>query len=113
VEDTDIHTPAPGVRLLAFPFRLSPSGHVVTHADGSDECYMAELADLMLTHPGERVMVPEYGVVDPTFGKFDIQELRIKVEMFGPPVSVDTLDTEWETSSKQRVRVGFSTERVI
>ena len=52
-------TPAAG-RHLAFPFHIGPDGR--TAAPANDELHMRdELLQLLLTGPGERLFLPEFG----------------------------------------------------
>jgi phage baseplate assembly protein W len=44
---------------LGFPFRIDSSGRV--HADGGDPLLRGKVLQLLLTAPGERVNLPEYG----------------------------------------------------
>lgn len=76
------------VDLISYPFRLNPRGHVVTTPDGEDY-YAEELTMLIKTLPGERPLVPEYGVEDYTFQTVDAVELVDKVNLFGPPVKIE------------------------
>lgn len=78
-------------RLLAYPVRLDPNGAFATLEDG-EEYYAQELAGLVMTEPGERPLVPEYGVEDPTFGEMDQLSIQSKVDMFGPPVELGDLE---------------------
>lgn len=80
--------------LISYPFRLAPNGTVAVREDGDPDYYTEELACLILTQPGERVLVPEYGVEDPTYDDIDDEELRAKVVLFGPPVSITDVYVE-------------------
>lgn len=74
-------------RLLAYPVRLGSNGTFVDVEDGEDY-YAQEIACLIQTQPGERELVPDYGIDDPTFSEFDRLELASKIEAFGPPVDI-------------------------
>ena len=75
-------------QLIAYPFRLSGKW-IATVEDGTEECYAGELACLIQTEPGERDLVPEYGMFDPTFTDFDLVELNSRINLFGPPIVID------------------------
>lgn len=75
--------------LIVWPFRVGASGTVVTADDYSVEYVAAELAQLALTNPGERRMVPDYGMTSPAFDELDEAELQIQVDIYGPPVEID------------------------
>lgn len=94
--------------LISFPFRLAPTGYVVTR-DEDDPAYYAELiGQLVATHLGERIQVPGFGLADPTFTRLDAQELAYRVEVFGPPVKITTVTEEFVGDNTVDVRVEFS-----
>ncbi len=45
---------------LSFPFRISPEGRTATVASLEDHVY-GEVIQLLLTNPGERLFVPDFG----------------------------------------------------
>lgn len=73
--------------LISYPFRLDKRGYVQTTEDGEDY-YAEELAMLIKTSPGERSLVPDYGIADPTFSTIDLAELLAQISFFGPPVTI-------------------------
>jgi len=100
----------PSTNLISYPFRLGVSGNVVVRADDSDNYYAEELAVLTLTVPGERPLVPEYGLEDPTFGDFLQEELTAKVDMFGPPVTIQGVNTRFPRDGVLEVTVAFDSQ---
>lgn len=95
------------VPLIAYPFRLSPSGSVVTVEEGTDEQYAQELAVAVLTRTGERPLVPDFGIDDPVFVGFDAEALRLHVDLFGPPVDVSGVAIRVVDESTQSVVIEF------
>lgn len=93
--------------LISFPFRLNSFGFVTTKADDSDEYFAEELGCLVGTIPGERPMVPLYGLTDPTYQAVDANEVAIKVGMFGPPVRVRNVEPKWISAGQQDVIIEF------
>lgn len=93
------------VKLISYPFRLNVGGSVVTKEEGEDY-YGDELAMLIRTIPGERELVPDYGIEDPTFGTINDIELLEKISMFGPPVEIT--ETKSAFVSEDRVAVNIS-----
>lgn len=93
--------------LISFPFRLDPSGAVATRDDGSDEYLAEELAQLIQTNPGERELVPTYGLNDPTYAEVDQAMLAAQVATFGPPVQVQSVTTRFLSDEVQDVVVEF------
>jgi phage baseplate assembly protein W len=50
----------PDGRHLSFPFRITPEGRAATVASLEDHVY-GEVIQLLLTNPGERPWVPDFG----------------------------------------------------
>lgn len=97
--------------MLAFPFALRPNGRVAQVEDDSDESAAQQIALLLLTRVGERPMVPEYGVPDPTFDSTGTSDadLAAIVAAFGPQVSVLTVDeTPAATDGLSTVEITFT-----
>lgn len=95
--------------LIAFPFRLNGVGHVTAYPDNDDEYYAGELAMLVMTRTEERVLVPDYGCTDPTFGTFSEVELRSQVDLFGPPVTIGRVQAATNRDgTEQFVTIEFS-----
>lgn len=74
--------------LLSHPFRLAADGSVATVEDDTDEAKLEAVAVLVLTHKGERDLVPGYGMTDPTFSDVDLAELNLGLADYGPDVTV-------------------------
>lgn len=91
---------------MTFPFTLR-DGVVATAPDDSDDYYAAELAHLVMTHEGEREIVPQYGISDPTFQAFDDIEFVGKVGIFGPPVNITGVTQGYNNNNQLDVTVAF------
>lgn len=76
--------------LISYPMRLDKRGSIQTTEDGEDY-YAEELAMLIKTSPGERALVPDYGIADPTFNTVDQAELLAQISFFGPPVTIESI----------------------
>jgi len=96
-------------RLISYPFRIASSGSVATTEEGIDY-FAEELAMLVKTIPGERELVPEYGISDPTFSDFSQIELLEKISMFGPPVKIEDASSNFSTDG--RIIVGIVYDEV-
>lgn len=96
--------------LIAYPFRISPSGSVATADEGTDAQLAQELAVAVLTKTGERVLVPEFGLDDPVFSGFDADALRLHVDLFGPPVRIQDVRTRYVNEATQDVVIEFVSE---
>lgn len=99
--------------LISFPFRLAPSGSVVTTADGTDERYAEEISTLILTRRGERPLVPAFGIDDPVFAGVDEHDLGLAVQTFGPPVVITAVTTKQVDDSRQTVVVSWDRADVV
>ena len=93
--------------LISHPFRLGPTGAVVTKPEDSPEYYAELLAVMIGTIPGEREQVPLFGVNDPTFGLVDPHELEAKVRTFGPPIAITDVSVKYVSDTEQDVFVAF------
>ncbi len=97
-------------RLITYPFRIASGGSVATNLDGSDAVFAGELAVAVLTRQGEREQVPTFGVADPAFVGFDEAALRLHVQIFGPPVRIEQVETRFVDDTTEDVVVHFSSE---
>ena len=93
--------------LISHPFRLSPDGTVATVLDTSDQYRAEQIAMLVLTRPGERPLVPDLGLLDPTFNGFDDATLQEQVDAFAPPATVVDVDIVVTSDRSQDVTVSF------
>jgi hypothetical protein len=82
-------------RVLSFPFRLAANGSVVTVEQDTEQANAEELGTLLGTLLGERPLVPDYGVDDSTFGELDEGAVVAAVELFGPPVTIESVETTY------------------
>ena len=73
---------------MSHPFRLAPSGRVAVVEQGSPDHDVELVAALVSTRKGERELVPDFGVTDPTFGALERAEVTTGLKLFGPEVRV-------------------------
>ncbi len=80
---------------LAVPFRIE-AGRSVTVDQDSLEAVVQNVTVLLDTFKGERLMVPEFGVEDPTFQNIqeaiDEEEIEALVDMWEPRAQVEFYD---------------------
>jgi hypothetical protein len=71
---------------LAHPFRFTGAGDVATVDPASDAFAVQSIVLIAGTVPGERVLVPGFGLADPTFGDglVDAVGLNSQLELYGP-----------------------------
>lgn len=93
--------------LLSHPFRLAPNGALATVPQEGDQYRAEQLAMLILTRPGERPLVPDLGLADPTFAGFDGSTLQQQADAFGPAVTIVDVRVEPAPGDRQDVVVGF------
>jgi hypothetical protein len=75
------------VDLWSHPFRLDGAGNVATVVAGSDDHAAEAIVIIASTAPGERALVPGFGLADPTFGDglLDLAGLNAQLALYGPP----------------------------
>jgi hypothetical protein len=95
-------------RLISFPFSIDATGAVATVEQNSDAEVEQQLAVAMLTRPGERILVPSFGVADPAFEGFLVGALQRHCLDFGPDVAVRQIDTQVLDDFRQRDIVQWS-----
>lgn len=95
-------------RLISFPFRLDPSGTVVTVEQGSDRYVDEQLAVALLTARGERILAPTFGCDDPAFVGFELGNLMRHLTDFGPEVDVTDIRVRRRSDDTEEVTVTWS-----
>lgn len=93
--------------ILSHPFRIV-GGVAATVEQATDEANAEQLAVLLATRRGERVLVPTFGITDPTFDEVDPVEVAVAVDVFGPPVTIEAVETRYTGPTTQEVDVAFS-----
>lgn len=97
------------MRLLSYPFRLTPAGDVATVEQGTEDEAAEALAVLILTRKGERPLVPDYGVSDPVAQGLNLAEIAAGVLDYGPPgVVIDDVSVTHPTDTLERIELTFS-----
>jgi hypothetical protein len=95
------------VAVLSYPFRLNASGQAATVEQDSEDQYAELLAALVLTRPGERDLVPGFGIPDPTFVGIDVGALEGAAAVFGPDVTITDVQVTVTGPGSQDVLIGF------
>jgi hypothetical protein len=85
--------PQGSIPHLSIPFEVYPYGRAKTVQQGTKDEVTQCVAMLVGTRIGTRLLLPTYGTVDPTFGQFDIQALKLACKTFEPRAAVDILVT--------------------
>ena len=94
-------------QLLSFPFRIDKNGRAVTEDDESIVYCAERLSVLIGTRPGERVMVPEFGINDPAFEGFTAQALTLQVTRYGLPVEIMSAKRSYVNDAQENVTIAF------
>ena len=76
------------VALISHPFRLLPNGSIAAREDSSTEYLAERIAVVLLVSPGERPLVPIFGVADPAYSNLDVAALTAQMSTFGIPVKI-------------------------
>lgn len=98
----------PGVvAVLSFPLRVTPNGQFATVEQDSEDQSAELLAALVLTRPGERDLVPGFGVPDPTFVGIDEAAIEGAAAVFGPDVTITDVAVEVTGPGSQDVTIEF------
>ncbi len=97
--------------MLAYPFRVSPSGHLVTVDETSDAAINQLIAAAIMTQPGERPLFPTFGIDDPTFGEIVGARLAAVLSQFGPNVGLEDVSTSFIDGTTQEVVITYREER--
>lgn len=94
-------------QLIAYPFTITPGGRVATVDHDTSVARGQQLAVLVATNIGERVLVPAFGIPDPAFRGVNVEDVRAGVELFGPPVDVTAVTAAAVEAGSQKVRISF------
>lgn len=95
--------------MLAFPIRPDRRGTLATISDPV-EIVAQGIRDILLTRPGERVMLPNYGVADLTFAVVNAAfkhrlEYNLEQQIVDYIPGVERLDVTVDISDGNRVEV--------
>jgi hypothetical protein len=93
--------------VLSFPFRITLSGTAATVEHGSDAEITELLAVAALTTPGERIVVPTFGVDDPVFIGFDVASLQRHCNDFGPDVTITSSRRTQRADDREELTVNW------
>lgn len=94
--------------VIAHPFRVAVNGAIAKIEDGTDEASGQQIAVMVMTRPGERPLVPMFGVADPAFDTFDEAALKAQIDMFGPDVTIEDVQTAYPNDTSEDVTIVFS-----
>jgi phage baseplate assembly protein W len=91
---------------IAYPASIV-NGRLATVEQGSPEDVSKCLYALLATRRGSREELPEYGIDDPTFDGFDLDEARAAADRYEPRAADVPFELEMEIDElTEVVRVG-------
>lgn len=100
------------MRLFSYPFRITPNGSIATVEQYSSQYTAEQIAMITLTEKGERQLIPNFGLVDPTFLGVNVGDLSLQVSLYGPDVSISNLSAYYEDDSILTVKVEFTDDSI-
>lgn len=95
------------VQLLSFPFRLQSNGRLATVEQDSDDHVAEELAIIVLSQPGERDLVPDFGVNDPAFDTVSREQVEAQVDLFEVPAAIQDITAVTVDDTRQIITIAF------
>ena len=102
---------------IVVPFGLDVNGLVLTTQDPAVQA-MQHVRSVIATRPGERVMLPKYGVNEYTFGPDPTkvstqinQEVTRQLATWEPTIQIDSIKpSETDSTGMAQVAVDFTTD---
>lgn len=95
-------------QLLSMPFRISPAGQAVRVEQGDDEYYKQQLATILLTIQGERLLNEDLGMPDMAFDGFQYSTFRAQVQELLPEIQDIVATTQNVDEQNERVSIQFT-----
>ena len=95
--------------VLSFPFRLASDGTAVTTGRGTDAEVDEAIAALCLTHLGERLMTPGFGIPDPAYSGLHVGDVQVGLDDYGPAgIVVTAVITETVNENTDRAKIAWA-----
>lgn len=94
-------------RILSHPFRLAINGTIATVEQQSEAADTEQLAIVALTVLGERPLAPGFGISDPTYATVEPGEVVASAAVYGPAVTIRTIDIRDDGELTQLVDIAF------
>ena len=81
------------VNVLSYPFRIDfVNGRPASVPDDSDIHKAEQIAAMIRTNRGERPLLRAFGIVDPSFHRFDVSDFLDCVQTFYAPDQLSVTD---------------------
>jgi hypothetical protein len=94
--------------ILSHPFRLLPNGAAATAEQQSEAAEAEQIGVLVLTRRGERPLASGFGIFDPAFAGLRATELVAAVAAYGPPVTINNVESTAVSDTVQQVTIEFT-----
>ena len=95
-------------QVLSLPFRISPAGQAVTVEQGNDAYYEQQIATILLTLEGERLLNEDIGSSDEAFIGFLNSSFQAQVETLLPEVSDVEVNLDRLSDTSETLTVTFN-----
>lgn len=88
-------------KLISFPFRISAYGGAVSIEQGDDLYYNEQIATILMTHQGERILNESVGMPDTAYSGFNYSAFQSQVvtqmpEIIDLKANIETIDETTE-----------------
>lgn len=93
---------------MSFPFRILTNGQVAQVDPTSDDGIRQDVAAIVLTQLGERVLQPAFGLPDPSFNSIEPSQLAAAISNFGPKVNLAGVDVVKRDEHQLELRVRYN-----
>lgn len=94
--------------VFSHPFRIGSGGAIATVRDGSDQALAEGIAIIVLTRPGERPLVPDFGLSDPAFDELRQAELIAQLDLYGPETTIASVTSSPASEGSVEVVIGYN-----
>lgn len=95
--------------VLSFPFQPDPTryGRMKLVEYGSDEYKAQQIAVFLRTNKTERRVMPQFGIDDPTFDRFDANAFSSGFAHFYNNIKLDKIEVTTSGNAVTEVNVSF------
>jgi hypothetical protein len=95
-------------KLLSFPFRVATYGAAVSNDQGTDQYYKEQIATIVLTRRGERILSDDLGMPDIVYSGFLYSAFKAQVAEKLPEIVELTATIKDTSDTTEDVIIEFS-----
>lgn len=93
--------------MLKIPFEIGDDGRALVVDPGSDLGRAQRITEILRTIPGERPLVPDFGLIDPSWRGLDVDALQVACDRWGPfDVTLEGLTSVGDSYADVRIAWG-------